>query len=102
MGRSKILWLVIIGVILILGGYTLFKVSQYENVGVVKEPESAGNTVPIQSEFSDKIVYGTNADLDEEALRNNCDSRGGTFNTCGSVCDKGEVCIQVCAFTCEF
>ncbi len=58
--------------------------------------------VPIESQFENKIVYGTSGDLDANALKRDCDARGGTFNTCGSVCPSdAEVCIQVCAYTCE-
>lgn len=63
---------------------------------------SSGPSMPTEAEFPNKIVYGTSQDLDAEALKKDCDARGGQFNTCGSVCGpEAEVCIQVCAFTCE-
>lgn len=63
---------------------------------------SSGPMVPIESEFPNKIVYGTSGDLDADELKKDCDARGGTFNSCGSVCPSdAEVCIQVCAYTCE-
>jgi len=61
--------------------------------------------VPIQAEFSNKIVYTDDAGADTSILKNDCFNRGGVFNECGSVCDEsriGEDCIAVCAFTCEF
>lgn len=59
--------------------------------------------VPIQAQFENKIVYGTNGSLDVEELKDDCRRRSGRFNECGSVCGpKEEICIQVCAFTCEF
>ena len=60
-----------------------------------------GGNVPIQAEFSNKIVYAVNDGTDSSALKNDCSKRGGVFNECGSVCDEGDVCIRVCAFTCE-
>lgn len=66
-------------------------------------PAQAPHMVPIQSQFENKIVYGVGGDLDVASLEKDCQVRGGNFNTCGNVCapDAG-VCIQVCAYTCEF
>ena len=58
--------------------------------------------IPIESEFEDKIVYTTDGSVDTEPLIQHCAAKGGTFNECGSVCESdAEICIQVCAFTCE-
>jgi len=58
--------------------------------------------IPIQNEFPEKIVYGDNMSLKQSDLRLDCDSRGGTFNTCGSVCpNTAEMCTEQCAYTCE-
>ncbi|MBI2411356.1 MAG: hypothetical protein HYV32_05685 [Candidatus Kerfeldbacteria bacterium] len=50
------------------------------------------------------IIYGTNQDAAfVEASRQDCENKGGTFNTCGSPClDESGFCAQVCALRCEF
>lgn len=58
--------------------------------------------VPIMSTFEGKIVYSTDSSLDTTPLKEDCTERGGTFNECGTTCAPGaEVCVDVCAFTCE-
>ncbi|TVM35044.1 hypothetical protein [Oceanidesulfovibrio marinus] len=56
----------------------------------------------ITAEFPGKLVYTTERDVDVEALRKDCTLRGGYFNECGSPCEEGAICAQVCAYTCEF
>ncbi len=56
----------------------------------------------IAAEFPSKLVYTTERDVDVAALREDCRLRNGHFNECGSPCDEGELCVQVCAYTCEF
>ena len=62
-----------------------------------------GPKVPIRSEFPEKIVYEYLNDdsVTLEDLQNDCRIRGGRFNECGSLCRDGEICIKVCALTCE-
>ena len=60
-----------------------------------------GPGAPIQQEFEKKIIYTSDQGVDVEELRQDCSLRGGEFNECGSPCAEGEVCIQVCAFTCQ-
>jgi hypothetical protein len=60
--------------------------------------------VPIENQFSDKIVYTTDASFDKTILENDCKQRGGKFQECGSICDdriKDQTCVTVCAFTCQ-
>jgi hypothetical protein len=60
--------------------------------------------VSIYKQFSKKIVYTTDSMANQEKLKKDCDKKGGTFSTCGSICDdsSGPVgCPAVCAFTCE-
>lgn len=65
----------------------------------------APESISIQALFATKVVYNAPPSGDVVPLEQDCDSRGGTFNTCGSVCDPAkegvEACINVCAFTCE-
>ncbi len=64
--------------------------------------KSNGPAVLVMAEFENKVVYGVDGSLNQEELKKDCDARGGEFNTCGSVCEsEEEICIQVCAFTCE-
>jgi len=75
---------------------------QYPKRGNVRN-EIGDIHVPIQDEFENKIVYSVaDGNFNEALYRDHCEKRGGTFNTCGSVCDEDEICIQVCALTCEF
>lgn len=56
----------------------------------------------IRERFETKLVYETGDGVTEAELRNHCALEGGTFNTCGSVCDvDAEACIEMCAMTCE-
>ncbi len=59
--------------------------------------------VPVQSRFDNKIVYTTDQSADVTLLREHCLQEGGIFNACGSPCASDEeMCIAVCAFTCDF
>ena len=67
-------------------------------------PNDKNDKVPIsiESDFGVKIVYGTSQSVDTAPLIKDCEVRGGVFNTCGSPCESdAEMCIDVCAFTCE-
>jgi hypothetical protein len=62
------------------------------------------NSVHIENDFKTKIVYTTRSqsELEIAVMENDCRERKGTFNTCGSPCDLiAEVCIDVCAYTCD-
>jgi len=62
-----------------------------------EEPE----TNFISNEYPTKIIY-TNDLSQAEAMKADCLKRSGTFNTCGSPCaPEAEVCIEVCAYTCD-
>ena len=55
----------------------------------------------VEEVFSNKkVVYKNNAIYSE--IIEHCEMLGGEFNQCGSPCASGaEVCIAVCAYTCE-
>jgi len=60
--------------------------------------------IPIQAEFSNKIVYSMDSLIDSTAFKEDCAKRGGRFNSCGSMCDdsKPEIdCVDACVNTCE-
>lgn len=60
------------------------------------------DSVLVQAEYSNRIVYTTDASLPEEPFRRDCKARGGEFRSCGSVCaPEADVCATVCAYTCE-
>lgn len=62
----------------------------------------AGDAVPVAAEYDTKIVYEQGTDTTEEAFRNDCAARGGTFNSCGNGCaPDAEVCAAVCVAICE-
>jgi hypothetical protein len=66
---------------------------------------NSGTTIPadivnIKNDYGNKIVYSPEQNIDN--LRIDCNARGGTFNECGSSCsDDAEVCVMMCALTCE-
>ena len=68
----------------------------------IPDDKSDNTPISIESNFGTKIVYGTSQSVDTAPLIKDCEARGGTFNTCGSPCEsEAEMCIDVCAFTCE-
>ena len=74
-----------------------------ENPPTVPRDEIGDIHAPfIDKEFKEKIVYKMSGSVNETLLRDHCDTLGGTFNTCGSLCAEGEICAAVCALTCEF
>ncbi len=60
--------------------------------------------VPPIGDEQEKVIYGTAASVEGIAgYKTDCASRGGTFNMCGSPCRQdSEICVTVCAYTCEF
>lgn len=59
--------------------------------------------VPIQRALDGKIVYTTERLFGRrlDALYRDCERRRGTFDRCGSPCVGGELCVEVCAYTCD-
>src|SRR3990167_9029671 len=58
--------------------------------------------IPILSESSGRVIYTTDTSLNKEPFEKECRNRGGVFNPCGRSCPSAaEVCIEVCAYTCE-
>lgn len=51
-------------------------------------------------ELSSKFVYDNGQDID--LLKQHCQENNGRFNECGTMCEPGEICVTVCALTCEF
>ncbi len=57
----------------------------------------------IQSIYDGKVIYSMGMHEEMEALIEDCKMRGGYFNDCGSPCSPdSEVCVEMCALTCEF
>ena len=72
-----------------------------ENIDHLVSKLKLDSMVPVESDYGDKIVYGTNQSVDIDALRLDCGNRGGEFSECGSPCaSDAEMCIDVCAFVC--
>ena len=58
--------------------------------------------INIEKDYGNKIVYTTDVSKDKFNYINDCKKRSGTFNECGNVCSSdAELCIQICAFTCD-
>jgi len=59
--------------------------------------------LPIMDQFPGKVVYTTDISVDPTLFQNDCDQRGGVFDSCGTICPpEAEGCATVCAYTCEF
>jgi hypothetical protein len=59
-------------------------------------------SLAIKEDFGSKIVYELVGQFTIADLKQDCASRGGTFNECGTVCSPdSEVCIKMCGLTCE-
>ncbi|OGC53084.1 hypothetical protein A3B64_01385 [candidate division WWE3 bacterium RIFCSPLOWO2_01_FULL_37_24] len=54
----------------------------------------------VKKESKQRIIYNPESDL--ATIKEDCRERGGIFNSCGSYCEGDEICIQICAYTCEF
>ena len=65
-----------------------------------QRPQSSPPPAYVKKETQKKIIYNPDSDLG--TIKNDCREKGGIFNPCGSYCEKDEVCIQICAYTCEF
>ncbi len=61
-------------------------------------PAQVGQTTS-GPKLSSLIRYDPSTSLDE--ARADCKVKGGNFNECGSACDPGDICIQVCVPVCE-
>lgn len=59
--------------------------------------------IPVVVEFPEKTVYTSDLSYPKEPLIQDCEEKGGTFDSCGSPCGPEEdFCTAVCAFTCEY
>lgn len=81
------------------------EIVDYKSVNIVLTllaGPQVGTDIMLMATFKTKLVYGTDQSLDQGALIAHCSKQGGTYNTCGTVCEPGaEFCVAVCAFTCE-
>jgi hypothetical protein len=60
------------------------------------------SNIKIMNDFGNRIIYSISIPEDLAPYKQDCSRRGGKFNECGSPCsDESEVCIAVCALTCE-
>ena len=70
-----------------------------------RQNQTVATTTPkisIMNVFGNKIVYTSDMSQNQALYKKDCQSRGGTFNSCGSVCaPDAEICAQVCAYTCQ-
>lgn len=71
-------------------------------IGILYMSYGVSQEVPIRAEFETKVVYTEDLSVRTEPLIEDCQIRGGTFNTCGSPCGPTEeICTAVCVYTCE-
>jgi hypothetical protein len=96
MKTGKLIFLIIAAVFIIIAAVFIFTAE----LGTELEIDQV--EVNIFSEFENKFVYTTDSLADTGPLIEHCESAGGTFNACGSICGpEAEFCASVCAFTCE-
>jgi len=59
--------------------------------------------VIIEHQYPDKVVYTLDLSTPREFLIEDCQMRGGQFNSCGSPCapEEESVCDAPCAYVCE-
>ncbi len=62
----------------------------------VQAPEA-----PVKSVYDKKIIYDTESGVEQKTLESDCQKRGGRFNPCGSPCQPGDPCIQLCVPVCQ-
>lgn len=71
-------------------------------MGIFLARNLTSKEVLIEQDFGSKIVYEIRENLKIIDYENDCIKRGGIFNECGNVCEPdAEVCVMMCAFTCE-
>ncbi len=64
---------------------------------------TSNNDIAVKKEFDNKLVYEIDDSIPIESYKNSCKKSWWTFNKCWSSCwPDAEMCIQVCAYTCEF
>lgn len=58
--------------------------------------------IPLLQGYEGKVVYTTDLSFNRQKLEDDCQTRGGEFNNCGTTCaPDAAACVQVCAYTCE-
>src|SRR3989338_1779725 len=70
--------------------------------GKTRQPLDQVVRVPILYESPGRVVYTTGTTVDRALFEKDCWTRGGIFNACGRGCPpEAEICVEVCAYTCE-
>jgi hypothetical protein len=91
--------IVILAVVIMV---TKYAPSSTEKLLYLPERNDTVPEVPILYNYGSKIVYTTDTMIDKVDYINDCSSRGGTFEACGSTCAPGvKTCAMVCALTCN-
>ena len=87
-----------------LVGFVLFDfISEKPPIKTVSLPERNDSVpqIPIMSDFGTKVVYTTDTTVDKNQYIDDCSTRGGVFDSCGSICDpSAKACSDQCALTC--
>lgn len=96
-------YLVILVIVVAVAGVGLFGLWAYQLDQGVAQPNGLSNdSVPIQDDFGSKIVYTIETSRATQPFIDDCQARGGDFNSCGNICSPdAAACASVCAYTCE-
>ncbi len=66
------------------------------------QPSTDTTLITPESVLPNQIIYTYDTSLDTAPYEADCKEKGGEFDACGSPCaPDNEVCVQVCAYTCE-
>lgn len=103
--HKKIYTGVIVVVLIIIACFVYgSKVKTNTNVDipvVVPPRNDLASEVPMIAIYKTKIIYTADMSSPKQDYIDDCSTRGGTFNACGSPCaPDAEVCAMHCAYTC--
>lgn len=99
--KQSIIITLLIAVFALVAAYFLWQPGYQESPTTDGQPTEE-TPVSVQAEYDEKLVYEMNPDIAEERYANDCSSRGGSFNACGSGCaPDSEICTTQCVYVCE-
>jgi hypothetical protein len=103
MNKTIVLLLLVFAAAAAVGLFFVLQNSEEEPQNEVTEDDvNDVDIVPIRAVFETKILYGVETELNLPLLNKDCRQRGGTLNSCGTICaPDAEVCATVCAYTCD-
>ena len=100
--RTNILILIVSIIVVFALATVMLGYHSDDSSGSPAPSDGGSQSVEIQSKYDTKIVYTTDMGKDKAPFANDCRSRGGIFEECGSVCEpEAEICTEQCAYVCD-